>query len=264
MLADNYYGARGLSAADVAAVVGNQNGNGFMNGCGMYGMYDMWWILILFLFCNNGWGNNGNNGNNMLPYLMNNGQSSEVQRGFDQQALMSAIQGVSAATTNGFSDQAVSQCNQTTTLLTNLNNLGSQITNGNYNLSQMMTNYEMNRQQCCCDNKQLIADLKSTIIQEASNTRAASSAGTQAILDRLCQQEINSLKESNQNLRTENTLLGLTASQQNQTQNLIANNAAQTDRLLDILAPQARPCYSVPNPNGCGCYRTTNCGYGCA
>ena len=48
-----------MSAADLAAVVGNGN-DGFGNGNGA------WWLLILLIFANNGWGNNwgGNNGGN--------------------------------------------------------------------------------------------------------------------------------------------------------------------------------------------------------
>lgn len=256
MLADTYYNSgRGLSAADVAAVVGN-NGYG-NNGYGMYGMEYMWWIIILFLFNNNGWGNNGNS--TAIPYMINNSQN-DVQRGFDQQSLMTAIQGVGTNVSNGFSDQAVSQCNQTTTMLTNLNNLGSQINNGNYNLGQMMTTYEMNRQNSCSDNKQLISDLKSTIIQEGANNRAATTTAVQTVLDKMCQQEIDALKEANQNLRSENAMLGLASSQAAQTQGLIADNTAQTNRLLDTLSPQIRPAYVVPNPNGCNCNRYNGCG----
>lgn len=63
----------GLSAADVAAVTGN-NGFGAFNGDGA------WWLIVLFLFAfangRNGFFGGGDNGNGM-------------QRGFDQQALIS-------------------------------------------------------------------------------------------------------------------------------------------------------------------------------
>ena len=48
--------SEGLSAADLAAIVGN-NGDGFGNGNGA------WWLLILLIFANNGWGGNGFGGN---------------------------------------------------------------------------------------------------------------------------------------------------------------------------------------------------------
>ena len=43
-----------MSAADLAAVMGNDNGFGGNNG---------WWIILLFLFL--GWGGNGFNGANI-------------------------------------------------------------------------------------------------------------------------------------------------------------------------------------------------------
>lgn len=77
----------GLSAADVAAVMGNGN-----NGFG-FGNDGAWWLIILFLFfMNNGWGNNGGYGGN------------PVQNGFDQQALMGSIAGVNNSVLNGQSD----------------------------------------------------------------------------------------------------------------------------------------------------------------
>ena len=38
-----------LSAADLAAIVGNNDSFGNGNGA--------WWLLILLIFANNGWGN---------------------------------------------------------------------------------------------------------------------------------------------------------------------------------------------------------------
>ena len=70
----------GLSAADIAAVTGNNGG--FGNGFGGDGA---WWLLVLFLFAFNGnWGNGGYGG----------GVGSEVQRGFDQNAVMNGINGL--------------------------------------------------------------------------------------------------------------------------------------------------------------------------
>ena len=97
----------GLSAADVAAVVG---GNGYSHGG--FGWGDgSFWIIVLFLFAlmGNGWGN-GFGGGNQMPYIMNN-TSNDVQRGFDQQAVMSGITGLTSAVANGFSNAEISRCN---------------------------------------------------------------------------------------------------------------------------------------------------------
>ena len=70
-----------LSAADIAAVTGN-NGNG-------WGGDGAWWLIVLFLFAfAGGWNNGGNNGGGYV--------GAEMQRGFDQSAVMSALSGVNA------------------------------------------------------------------------------------------------------------------------------------------------------------------------
>lgn len=258
----------GLSAADVAAVM---NGNGNGNGWG-FGGDGAWWLLVLFLFAFNGggWGNGyGNGGGGMAPYVVDN----SVQRGFDQSAVMAGLNGIQTSLTNGFADAAVAQCNQTTSILQGFNGVTSQIANTGFNLqNQMMTN-EMARQQCCCDTKQAIADLKYTVATEACADRAAvttgvrdiidsQSRGIQAIMDKLCQQEIDALKTQNANLQTQLNMQNLAASQATQTAQLIQDNNAQTAALINRIAPYPVPSYAVPNPyvnNSCGCFNNSNC-----
>lgn len=234
----------GLSAADIAAVTGN-NGNGFG-----FGGDGVWLILVLLLFAafngNNGWGGNGNGGG--IPYM-------GMQQGFDQQSLMAGIGAVQAAQATA----AVGQCNQTTTFLQSIADLSNQmcsnkfdtinaLSNGHNTILQQMGNYEMARQQCCCENKQLILDLKYAMAQEAAATRAAVQAGTQTIADKLCQQEIDNLKAQNAQLQTQLNLAGLAASQTAQTADLKENNTWQTLFLRQILAPTPIPAYVVPAP----------------
>ena len=83
--------------------------NGGMGGNGGFG--DAWggngffWILILFFFAMfGGWGGyganaGGNAGMGYIPY-MNTG--NEVQRGFDQSAIMGGLNGIQNAINNGF------------------------------------------------------------------------------------------------------------------------------------------------------------------
>ena len=63
-----------FSAADLAAVVGNSNNDGFGNGNGA------WWLLILLIFANNGWGGNGwgNNAGGVAPYMMGYATQNDV------------------------------------------------------------------------------------------------------------------------------------------------------------------------------------------
>lgn len=254
-----------MTPADIAAVTrGGNYGGGFGDGNGA------WWLIVLFLFAmgNNGWGGFGG-GNGGTTYV-----ASDVQRGFDQSAVMSGINGLQTALTNGFSNAQVSQCNQTMSLMSALNNnrfdVVNSITGGVNALNNTMLQNEMARQQCCCDTKQAIADVKYTIATEACADRAAvndalrdvitaGQANTQAILDKMCQQEIEAKNETIANLRAQLNMQALSASQTAQTAQILANNAAQTQALEQYLNPTPIPAYMVQNPNccmnnsGCGC-----------
>lgn len=198
------------NGSDMVMPVGPMYGNGSAGG---YGWGDgSFWIIILFLFAwmGNGW--NGNGGGTTVV-------SNDVQRGFDQQAVISGQ----------------------TSILENLNNMAS------------------NFQNCCCDNRVQLADLKYTISTEACADRqavnealrdviASNTANTQAILDKMCQQEIEALKTQNEDLRTQINLASLAASQNMQTAQLIADNGLQTQNLINTLRPTPSPAYVVPNP----------------
>lgn len=213
----------GMSAADMAAVMG-------ANGNGNFGWGDgSFWIIVLFLFAlmGNGWNGFGGNGNNGTTYVAN-----DVQRGFDQQAIMTGLNGLNAS----------------------------------------QNSLAMSMQNCCCENRAGIADLKYTIATEACADRtavtsalkdviASNTANTQAILDKLCQQELDALKTQNANLQTQVNMMNLAQSQTAQTAQILSDNAAQTATLRQALNPTPIPAYVVQNPNcctnsiynGCGC-----------
>ena len=238
-----------MSAADIAAVTGN---DGFGNGNGA------WWI-ILFLFAL-GWGGYGyGNGGG-------NGVDAYMQRGFDQTAVMSGINGLTSAVANGFANAEVSRCNGQTNILQAMNN-------NQMNTIQGMNTLAMGLQNCCCENRASVADLKYTVATEACADRSAISealrdvianntANTQAILDKMCQQEIDALKTQNANLQTQLNMMNLAQSQTAQTAQILADNASQTTALEQYLAPIPRPAYIVANPNGCNCGNNFGCGCG--
>lgn len=230
-----------LSAADIAAVTGN-NGFGFGNGDG-----GAFWLLVLFLFAfNGGWGNGFGGNNGGAPYIVN-----DVQRGFDQSAVMSGISGIQSS----LASAEVSRCN----VLANLTN--------------QMNTIAMAQQNCCCENRAATADLKYTVATEACADRQAVTDalqvvtnavnnGIQSIKDQMCQDKIDSKNEEIANLRTQINLSNLAASQGAQTAALIADNNAQTQALIQRISPAPIPAYWVPNPNiygyggcsmGCGC-----------
>lgn len=241
----------GYSLSDIAAATGNNN-NGFgFNGDGA-------WIFFLFiLMLAGGWNNNGFGGNGQPAVI------ADVQRGFDQSALMSGLNGLTTAVNTGFSNAEVSRCNAQANILQTLNNNQS-------NLSTQLNTIAMNQQNCCCENRAGLADLKYTVATEACADRAAvtdalrdviasNTANTQAILDKLCQQEIDALKAQNQQLQMQGYLANLAASQNAQTGQILADNAAQTAVLRQALNPTPIPAYIVGNPNGCNCGNWNGC-----
>lgn len=104
----------GLSAADLAAVLGNNNNDFGGNGA--------WWLLILLIFANNGWGNGngfGGNGGYMPPYATTN----DVQNGFNQSAVMSSLNGLTNAVSNGFAGAEISRANTLASITNSMNQI---------------------------------------------------------------------------------------------------------------------------------------------
>lgn len=134
---------------------------------------------------------------------------------------------------------------------------------GNYKKYKIKSLYDNN---FGCDNRLATATLSADLAREACADRQAvndgtnaiianQTAGIQAILDKMCQQELDAERRENENLRTQLNMQNLAASQAAQTAQLIADNAAQTQYVVNRVAPYPQPCYVVPSPygNGCGC-----------
>lgn len=222
-------------------------------GNGGFGNCDGWWI-ILFLFAlmgNNGLGGWGGNGDAM-NYFYNSQTQNDVNRGFADANLSSQISGIQTSLTNGFANAEVAACGRT---IDSMNQRFTDVLSMNAQLNGIAASL----QNCCCENRASIADLKYTIAQEACADRAAVADGTQKILDQMCQDKIDAKNEKIAELQNQLTMANLAASQALQTQQLIANNEAQTAALEQYLAPTPRPAYVVQNPNccqqnyGCGC-----------
>ena len=244
-----------MSPADIAAVTGGGNNNAWGG--------DASWIIILFLFAifSGGWGGNfgGGYGGGAVPYMMNSTTNSDVQRGFDQAAIMGGINRI----TSGLASAEVSRCNAQTNLLAAINNSQTTTTAG-------LSNLAMGLQQCCCDNRAATADLKYTVATEACADRSAISnalrdvleannASTQRILDQMCSDKIDAKNEQIAALQQQLTLANLAASQNLQTQQILAGQESSVNTLERYLAPTPIPAYVVANPNCC----TQNYGYGC-
>lgn len=220
------------------------------NMYGGYGGGDMfgnsaWWIIILLLF--GGWNRGGNYGGGGGGY-----NYGEVQRGFDQTAVMNGIGGIKEAISLGFQNVETAAAARQMAGMQQAFGIQSAVTD------------------CCCKTQSGLADLKYTIANEACATRAADAANKQQIMDKLCQLEMDGMRQNYEAQiramqdkldaeRANNQALRFAASQGAQTAALKADNEAQTVALEQYLAPTARPAYIVPNPNCC----PNQWGYGC-
>lgn len=301
---DNGYGIPAYMPVAPSGYQGGGYNDGFGGGNGA------WWILILFLFAfggnrwGNGFGGNGfgggyGGGDNVAIGNLGMGYRDSVQAGFDQQAVMSGINGINNSLNSGFSNTATALCNGFAGVNATVNNGFAnaetasnarqianmqQAFNAQTAVTAGMTGLQAQLAQCCCDNRLATANLNSTILSENCADRQAlsdgltqmliannantqrivdtASAGFQNIQDKLCQLELDGIKQNYENrilglqnaldtARLENQTLQFNAARTAQTAQILANNEAQTTALENYLNPQARPAYIVQNPNCC-------------
>ena len=238
----------GMGAADLKAVLGNNDG--FMGGNGA------WWLLILLFALNGGWGNGfGYGGGGMFPWMMagQGNTQNDVQRGFDQNAIMTALNGIQQGQSAGFAAaEAAASARQMADM------------NQSFQLQSRLA-------QCCCENRLGIADLKATAISENCADReainsigrdiiAAQNAGTQKILDMMCQDKIDAKNDTIAQLRAELLYARGQASQDVQTAAIQAGQRTLANEIEQYVAPKAYPAYLVQNPNCCAQNYACGCG----
>lgn len=191
------------SNGNMVMPVGPMYGSGYGNGNG-WNNSDWMWILFLFAFMGN-WGNNGNgfgggNGSagSMLPYFTAQNTDSAIQRGFDQSAVTGQLAGIQTSLTNGFASAEVANCNRTINSLERSFDSQTAVTSGLSDIASQLA-------QCCCENRLATCQTQNTIVSEASANRYADAQNTrdiienanrnsQAILDKLCQLELDGVK----------------------------------------------------------------------
>lgn len=196
--------------------MGGFGGGGFgMGGDGA------WWLLLLVLLGGGMWGGFGGFGGMMgagmwgmdmlYPWLNN---SEHISAGFRDQMLQTTINGIGDKIMSGFANvtaavtgaqNAIAQQMYTNQIADMERSYAAQTaTAQGFNALQgQMAN-------CCCENRLANCQTNNTIISEAAATRAAGTADTQKILDKLCQLEQDTLRtqlaaeqRDNANLRTE-------------------------------------------------------------
>jgi len=221
---------------------GFSGGNGFGFGDGSF------WILLLFILLGNGGWGNGFGGDGLYPWMNN---SQNINNGFRDQMLNSQLTGIQSAVTNGFANAEISANSR--------------------QMADMQQNFSLQSalQNCCCENRASIADLKYTVATENCADRAAVSDGvrdllasnaanTQKILDQLCQDKIEQKNDLIAQLRSELMYARGQASQDVQTAAIQAGQRALANEVEQYVLPTPRPAYIVANPNCC----TNTCGCG--
>lgn len=222
------------------------------NNGGLFGG-DLSIIVLFFLFMMmGGWGGGfgGFGGDGLYPWMNN---SQNINSGFRDQMLNTQINGIQNSITAGFGDIQTALCGGFAGITNTLNANQMADMERSFSVQSALQN-------CCCENRAATADLKYTVATEACADRAAisdalqkviasSTADTQRILDKMCQQEIDNLKAQNIALQNQVNLQALAASQTAQTAQLVADNTAQTQYIVNRVAPYPIPSYTVANPN---------------
>lgn len=238
-----------------------------------------WWLILLFLvFGGRGWGGQGGGygagnvgGNEIYPWL---NQNQTVNDGFRDQMLQNNVQGIQSGI-NGLSTQLCNCCCDMRQTVSDgfygaeANANARQIANMNQAFgaqTAMMQGFNAQGTQT--------AELRSTVISENCADREALNsigrdiianqmAGTQRILDKLCDQELFAERRENDQLRQRLYMADLAASQTAQTAQLTASQNLAMNNLVNELRSCPIPCQPVYGSqpiftcnngnNGCGC-----------
>ena len=296
------------SVSDIRAVMDASNGsngypypmygNGFGNGFG--GDSGWLWFIIILAMMNGGWGFGGFGGgfgggvgmDVMYPWL-SNGQKEIMQNtnnGFDTLQLTNQLTGINS----GVQNLSTQLCNSTNDVISSVNNnfANAEISANSRQMANMQqafnseiatlngfNNINNALQQCCCDNRLATCQTQNIVQNEANATRFAdanntrdiitnATSDTQAILDKLCQLELDGVKAQVEakndkiaDLQRELSMADLRASQTAQNAFISQGFANEVDALYNRLnncPVPTTPVYGrtpifTCNNNGCGC-----------
>ena len=279
----------------VAPMYGGGNG-GFGGGFGN----DWGWIILLLLFAGGGWGNGfggfGGFGNMQLgydfPWLLNGQQNimANTNNGFRDSMLNDGITSIRDGIGN-LSTQLCNCCGDVQMSLANgfagveqganarqIANM-QQAFNAQTAMMQGFNNVQSQFADCCCENRLANCQTQNIIQNEGNATRFADANntrdiiqsqtdGTRAVLDKLCQLELDGVKAQVEakndriaELTTQLNMANLAASQTAQNAFIAQGFSNEVDALynrLNSCPVPTTPVYGrTPifqcNNNGCGC-----------
>lgn len=287
-------------------------GNAYAGNGGGFGYGSEWWLILILLFAFGGFGGGfggfggygagalAADGAMLYPWM---NQAQITSNGFQNQALNTAISGLQNSITSGFGDVQLGIAGVNQNICQTGNGIVQAVNGGFANaetaanarqianmqqafgaqtaVTQGLNDIGMSLQNCCCENRAGIADLKYTVATENCADRTAAYQNTQAIIeaintkaqgiqDKLCQLELDNYKgqlaqaqRDNVGLQNQLNMANLAASQVAQTADLRANQATTANQLISEL--RSCPIPSMPvygqtpiftcnqNGTGCGC-----------
>ncbi len=278
----------------------SRNGNGIVptvdlgnnsNNGGWGGNMGEWILGIIALgMLGNGGMFGGFGGGNEMAYMypwIANGQqgiNSNTNNGFDNLHLSNQIEGAR----NSLSDISQAICSSTASINGNISNgfYGAEISANARQIADMQQNFnnaitnlqsfnglQKSLDTCCCENRLASCQTQNTIISEAANNRFADANNTrdiiesanrnsQAILDKLCQLELDNVKAQLEakndlidQLRQENLYARGQASQTAQTQAITSSvyNELKNCPVGTVPVFGNQPIFTCNGNNGCGC-----------
>lgn len=269
----------------VAPAYGGNNGM-FGDGSWIF----LWIIAMMF----GGWGFGGMGGMGGFgggwglgydfPWLLNgqNQINANTNSGFDHAATQSALGNLQTAVTSGFGDVQLGLAGVNQNICQTGNAITGAVRDGfssaeiaangrQMGTMQQLFGIQTAQIQSGCENRAAVADLKYTVAAEAAASRAAGSADTQKVLDKLCQLELDNVKgqlasaqRENIGLQNQLNMATMRESQTAQTAQILAGQAAEIDGVYNRLKNCPVPsmpvygntpiftCAQSVNP-GCGC-----------
>ena len=238
-------GVSEASLADIAAVTNGNDGFGGGNG--------LWWLIILVLLFNGGYGygfGGGNMGGTSVKdqYTLTSDfaqLSNQVSDGFtavDRRTDM-IVEGI-----NGLAYTTAQLVNGTNTnLMQGQFAIEKAIADG-YTQAQLATanlGYNISNQTAVLASEidKGFCNTNYNLATQNTQTLAAIDRAADRILDRMTTDKMDALRDENATLR------------------LAASQSVQTNEIVSRLNPTPVPSYNVPNPNCC--YTGCGCGCGC-
>lgn len=244
-------------------------GGGYGNS-GFGGFGDLGWLLVGMLF-GGGFGGFGGFG----------GGYGNMMLGYDFPWLLTGQQNINSQTANGFRDAMIND--GITSIRDGISSLSTQlcgccgdmqmaVANGFANVEQganaramanmkQLFGIQSQVSDASAENRLAICQTNNTITSEAAATRSANAQNTQAILDKLCQLELDNKQTRINDLERELTQAQFAASQSAQNAFIAQGFNNEIDALYNRLS--SCPVPSTPvygrtpiftcNNNGCGC-----------